>query len=56
VVVMLNDTPLGTHYKLKAYPFDMRGQFHFIRGKLTIADSGAVEVQAMPGFVEPRAV
>ncbi|APW46701.1 mechanosensitive ion channel family protein [Rhodoferax antarcticus] len=60
VVVMLADTPLGTHYKLKAYPFDMRDQFHFIsdltiRGKLAIADSGAAEVQAMPGVVEPRA-
>lgn len=60
VVVMLADTPLGTHYKLKAYPFDMRDQFHFIsdltiRGKLAIADSGAVEVQAMPGIVQHRA-
>ncbi len=57
VVVMLADTPLGTHYKLKAYPFDMRDQFHFIsdltiRGKLAIADSGGVEMQAMPGVVE----
>ncbi|MEO8543730.1 MAG: mechanosensitive ion channel domain-containing protein [Burkholderiaceae bacterium] len=57
VVVMLADTPLGTHYKLKAYPFDMRDQFHFIsdltiRGKLAIAESGAVEVQAMPGVLE----
>ena len=60
VVVMLAETPLGTHYKLKAYPFDMRDQFHFIsdltiRGKLAIADSGAVEVRAMPGVVEPGA-
>ena len=59
VVVMLAETPLGTHYKLKAYPFDMRDQFHFIsdltiRGKLAIADLGAVEVQAMPGVVERR--
>ena len=57
VVVMLAATPLGTHYKLKAYPFDMRDQFYFIsdltiRGKLAIADSGAVEVQAMPGIVQ----
>ena len=57
VVVMLANTPMGTHYKLKAYPFDMRDQFHFIsdltvRGKLAIADSGAVEVQAMPGILE----
>ena len=60
VVVMLAETPLGTHYKLKAYPFDMRDQFHFIsdltiRGKLAIAASGAVEVRAMPGVVEPGA-
>lgn len=57
VVVMLADTPLGTHYQLKAYPFDMRDQFHFIsdmtiRGKLAIADSGAFEMQAMPGVLE----
>ncbi len=56
VVVMLAETPLGTHYQLKAYPFDMRDQFHFIsdltiRGKLALADAGAVEVQAMPGIV-----
>lgn len=56
VVVMLVETPLGTHYKLKAYPFDMRDQFHFIsdltiRGKLAIADSGAVEVQARPSVI-----
>jgi small conductance mechanosensitive channel len=58
VVVMLTETPMGTHYQLKAYPFDMRDQFHFIsdltiRGKLAVADSGATEVQAMPGYVEP---
>ena len=52
VLVMLAQTPLGTHYKLKAYPFDMRDQFSFIsdltiRGKLAIAEAGAVEVQAM---------
>lgn len=59
VSVMLSETPLGTHYKLQAYPFDMRDQFHFIsdmtvRGKLAIAESGAVEVQAMPGVVDSR--
>ena len=53
VVVMLADTPLGTHYKLKAYPFDMRDQFLFIsdmtvRGKQAIAGAGAVEVLATP--------
>ncbi len=56
VLVMLAETPLGTHYQLKAYPFDMRDQFHFIsdltmRGKLALADAGAVEVQAVPGVV-----
>ena len=60
VVVMLAQTPLGTHYKLKAYLFDMRDQFHFISdlsicGKLAVADWGAVEVQAMPGVTEPGA-
>lgn len=52
VVVMLAETPLGTHYKLKAYPFDMRDQFHFIsdltaRGKFAITEVGAVEAQAI---------
>ena len=61
VVVMLAETPLGTHYQLKAYPFDMRDQFHFIsdmtmRGKMAIADAGAVEVQAMPGVTDTRAL
>ena len=56
VVVMLAETPLGTHYQLKAYPFDMRDQFHFIsdltmRGKLAIAEVGAIETQAI-GSVE----
>jgi small conductance mechanosensitive channel len=56
VVVMLAETPLGTHYQLKAYPFDMRDQFHFIsdltlRGKLALAEAGAVETQAI-GSVE----
>jgi small-conductance mechanosensitive channel len=55
VLVMLAETPLGTHYQLKAYPFDMRDQFHFVsdltmRGKLAIAEAGAVEIQAMPGI------
>lgn len=61
VVVMLAESPLGTHYKLKAYPFDMRDQFHFIsdltiRGKLAVAACGAVEVQAMPGVTGAGAV
>jgi small-conductance mechanosensitive channel len=57
VLVMLAETPLGTHYQLKAYPFDMRDQFHFIsdmttRGKLAIAEAGGVEIQAAPGLVQ----
>jgi small conductance mechanosensitive channel len=60
VVVMLAQTPLGTHYQLKAYPFDMRDQFHFIsdltiRGKLAIAECGGVEIQAVQGVIEPGA-
>ncbi|UTW09063.1 mechanosensitive ion channel family protein [Pseudomonas benzenivorans] len=52
VLVMLAQTPLGTHYQLKAYPFDLRDQFEFvsdltIRGKRALADAGAAEVQAM---------
>ena len=51
VLVMVTQTPYGTHYKLKAYPFDLRDQFSFIsdmtvRGKLAIAQAGGVEVTA----------
>ena len=51
VKVMLAETPWGTHYKLKAYPFDMRDQFAFVsdltvRGKRAIAECGAAEVAA----------
>lgn len=54
VVVTLAQTEWGTHYKVKAYPFDMRDQFSFItdvtvRGKLAIADCGAEETAALPG-------
>ena len=49
VIVVLTEKPWGTHYKLRAYPFDMRDQFAFItdltvRGKLAIAENGGVEV------------
>ena len=49
VLVVLAETRTGTHYKLKAYPFDMRDQFRFVsdltvRGKLALADAGAVAV------------
>ena len=54
VLVTLKQTEWGTHYQVKAYPFDMRDQFSFIsdvtvRGKLAIADCGAEESVAMPG-------
>ncbi len=45
VVVVLKEEPWGTHYKLRAYPFDMRDQFLFIsdmtaRGKVRISRLG----------------
>lgn len=51
VLVMLSQEPWGTHYKVKAYPFDMRDQFAFIsdmtiRGKQAIKECGAQEVTA----------
>lgn len=54
VAVMLSETPWGTHYKLKAYPFDMRDQFAFVsdltvRGKRAIASCGAAEITAPAG-------
>ena len=58
VVVMLSETPYGTHYKLKAYPFDMRDQFAFIsdltvRGKRAIAGTGARAVMAPVSAEQP---
>lgn len=52
VVVMLSQQPHGTHYKVKAYPFEMRDQFAFIsdltvRGKRAIAAAGAQETRTM---------
>ncbi|TWU58250.1 mechanosensitive ion channel family protein [Rubripirellula reticaptiva] len=51
VLVMLSEKPWGTHYKVKAYPFDMRDQFAFvsdltIRGKQAINECSAREVTA----------
>lgn len=48
VNVVLKETLWGTHYQLKAYPFDMRHQFDFvsdltIRGKQAIHQVGGVE-------------
>ena len=54
IVVVLSETPWGTHYKLRAYPFDMRDQFLFIsdmtvRGKAAIAALGARSVSVPAG-------
>ena len=54
VLVILEEKPWGTLYKLKAYPFDMRDQFLFrseliVRGKLALRDAGAREV-ALPAI------
>ena len=51
VAVQLSETPWGTHYKLKAYPFDMRDQFAFVsdltvRGKRAVREAGAAELAA----------
>ncbi len=59
VHVILAEVPWGSHYKLKAYPFDMRDQFEFIsdltvRGKLGVREAGAREVQA-PAVIQAPA-
>ena len=51
VAVQLSESPWGTHYKLKAYPFDMRDQFAFVsdltvRGKRAVREAGGREVAA----------
>ena len=50
-VVELVQTPYATHYKVKAYPFDMRDQFRFVsditvRGKAQLRKLGAVEAHS----------
>ena len=60
VLVMLAESPWGTHYRLKAYPFDMRDQFSFIsdltvRGKLALAEAGAKEAGVAASVVEQDA-
>ena len=52
VAVVIQETPWGTHYRLKAYPVDPRDQFRFItdltvRGKNALSELG-VEFVAMP--------
>lgn len=49
VLVMLENQPWGTHYKVKAYPFDLRDQFFLIsditvRGKTALMEAGFQEV------------
>ena len=44
--VIVKESPWGTHYQLKAYPYDMRDQMQFIsdltvRGKQAIREAGA---------------
>lgn len=58
VRVVLAETAWGTHYKLKAYPFDMRDQFSFIsdltiRGKLAITEAGGEENSVVAGAITP---
>lgn len=55
VRVVLTETPWGTHYKIRAYPFDMRDQFAFIsdltsRGKAAIVEAGARQVTVPAGI------
>ncbi len=53
VSVGLEQTAFGTHYRIRAYPFDMRDQSSLkndltVRGKLAIADCRASETAAPP--------
>lgn len=59
VAVILKELPWGTHYQLKAYPFDLRDQFNFIsdmtvRGKLAVAETGGVEITAPAAFTDKQ--
>lgn len=54
IQVGVRETPWGSHYKLRAYPFDMRDQFSFIsdltsRGKDAIVEAGARQVMVPVG-------
>lgn len=58
VFVILEDTVFGSHYQLKAYPFDHRDQFRFIsdltaRGKMALRRAGGIE-SAVSSMPEPR--
>jgi small-conductance mechanosensitive channel len=59
ILVILEEKPWGTHYKLKAYPFDLRDQFMFlsdltVRGKEAIVDLGAQFATAPYAETEDR--
>ena len=41
IAVIVSEKPWGTHYRLKAYPIDLRQQFHFI-SDLTIRGKAAL--------------
>jgi small-conductance mechanosensitive channel len=52
VAVMVSEKPWGTHYRLKAYPIDLRQQFHFVtdltvRGKAALTRLG-IEFATIP--------
>lgn len=52
VAVMVSEKPWGTHYRLKAYPIDLRQQFHFVtdltlRGKAALSHLG-IEFATIP--------
>ena len=51
VFVIVKETEYGSHYQLKAYPFDLRDQFRFVsdltvRGKPAVRRAGGVEAAA----------
>lgn len=59
VLVILEEKPWGTLYKLKAYPFDMRDQFLFrsdliVRGKRALGECGARELSVPVAVGEGR--
>lgn len=56
VTVIVSEKPWGTHYRLKAYPIDLRQQFHFItdltlRGKAVLIGLG-MEFATTPAVPE----
>lgn len=58
VAVIVDETPYGTRYRLKVYPFDMRDQFLFVsdltvRGREAILSAGA-RTAALPYAPTPE--